>query len=218
MLTRTLTEPVLARTALTAICYALLACAGGTSTTRPAGPPEPSSDVFPRALIEPDTVKLAKSSFATRYDSLAPAGADWFKVVLDTGSLLLVAPHATSQTREGEVKRADAGSGSLAVILGRLTGSTASHWRRPYDVDFRTMGGQSLHGRMTFSSHSHERSGGRGSRTSLRTASPLRRTRQLPGQPPSVCRRFSSRSTPCGSSTVVQTRRRSIGSPSCYKA
>ncbi|HKT59021.1 MAG TPA: hypothetical protein VJQ46_03160 [Gemmatimonadales bacterium] len=108
-------------------------------------------------------------------------------MMLDTGRVLLVAPHATSQIREGQIKQADAGSGSLAVTLGRLTGSSvlytayrspvdpnyyddndfkrrlralvdslhpvlvidlhASHWRRPYDVDFGTMGGESFRGR-----------------------------------------------------------------------
>jgi hypothetical protein len=184
------TRRVLESIALTVVCGAMPACVGVTSTPRPTARPEASRSVFPRADVEPDEVGqavAAERTLATRYDSLPPVGADWFEVVLDTGRVLLVAPHATSQLREGQVKRADAGSGSLALILGRITGSTviyttyrspadpnyydnnefksrlrmlvdslhpvlvldlhASHWQRPYDIDFGTIGGESLRGR-----------------------------------------------------------------------
>jgi hypothetical protein len=151
--------------------------------------PNSPRPLFPRAIVtkeDVDSAVVIEKRFAVRYDSVAPSGTAWFQVREDTGVVLLVAPHATSQLREGAAKPADGGSGSLAEMMSRATGSSviytvyqspsdpnyyddnefkvalralvlkakpvlvldlhASHWRRPYDVDFGTMGGQSLLG------------------------------------------------------------------------
>ena len=59
-----------------------------------------------------------------RYDTLAPPGTEWFEVLTGTGPVLVSAPHATRPTRNGKLRFADAGTGSLAVSLHNLTGCT----------------------------------------------------------------------------------------------
>ena len=180
----------LATYAFTISSWTLAACAATTGTSQPSTGARPLDGALVPAIIEPAHVAAAvtaESTLATRYDSLAPGGTEWFVTHPDTGAVLIVAPHATSQMRNGEVKRPDAGTGSLAVTLSRLTGAAviyttyrapsdpnyydqndfkrrlavlvdslhplmvldlhASAYRRPYDIDFGTMAGASLHGR-----------------------------------------------------------------------
>lgn len=140
-----------------------------------------------RALVEPDMVERAIASereLAKRYET---TGEPWFATRHGAARVLIVAGHATAQTREGSLKRADSGTGSLAMLVAELTDAPAiwttsmspsdpnyyddnafkeqlaamiekhrpilvldlhaSHSFRPYDVDFGTMNGGSLHGR-----------------------------------------------------------------------
>ena len=140
-----------------------------------------------RAFIEPAMVERAiahEKELAAQYDT---AGEPWFTTREGNGRVLIVAGHATSQTREGKRKGPDSGTGSLALLVAELTDSPAiwttrmspsdpnyyddnafkaelarmierhrpilvldlhaSHWLRPYDVDFGTMNGTSLPGR-----------------------------------------------------------------------
>lgn len=82
---------------------------------------------FPRAIVTKENVDSAlrvESRYTARGDSLAPPGSSWFNIIRDTGVVLLVAPHATPPVRDGDVRFADGGSGSLAILLSRLTGSS----------------------------------------------------------------------------------------------
>src|SRR5579862_6173722 len=56
--------------------------------------------------------------------SRLPKGNEaWFVATSGCAEVLITAPHATAQTREGSLKVADSGTGSLALALGRLTGA-----------------------------------------------------------------------------------------------
>jgi hypothetical protein len=51
----------------------------------------------------------------------APEGTKWFRFLPgESGRIMFLAPHATSQTREGSIKAADAGTGSLIEVLNIL--------------------------------------------------------------------------------------------------
>jgi hypothetical protein len=76
-----------------------------------------------KAFIEPDIID-AMLNDEVRFrlnDSLhAPSGKNWFEFMPGNSKVLVVAPHATSQVRNGNVKRADSGTGSLAITLNKL--------------------------------------------------------------------------------------------------
>ena len=149
-----------------------------------------SAAIFPKAVVGIEDIELAvKTEWELRknYDLPPNAGEPWFTVIEGASKVLVSAPHATAQIREGKSKFADSGTGALAVLLNKLAKTTtiytvrqspsdpnfyddndykrtlgkliddrhpvlvldlhASHTYRPYDVDFGTMGGQSLKGR-----------------------------------------------------------------------
>lgn len=140
-----------------------------------------------RAFIEPEMVERAIANervIAANYETTVEP---WFTTREGTARVLIVAGHAAAQTREGKLKRADSGTGSLAMLVAELTNAPAiwttsmspsdpnyyddnafkqqlaamiekhkpilvldlhaSHSFRPYDADFGTMNGKSLHGR-----------------------------------------------------------------------
>lgn len=146
--------------------------------------------IFPRALVKIEDVETAINTeweLRKYYDVPPKEGEPWFSVIDGSSKVLVSAPHATAQIREGKSKFADAGTGALAVMLNKLAKTTviyttrqspsdpnfydnndfkatlgrliesrrpklvldlhASHWYRPYDVDFGTMGGASIKGR-----------------------------------------------------------------------
>lgn len=84
--------------------------------------------ILKRALITKHHVQEAidlEKDFSKRYESSPPIGHSWFEVKHGTASaVLIVAGHATSPTREGKLRFPDAGTGSLAVLLHRLTNTT----------------------------------------------------------------------------------------------
>jgi hypothetical protein len=147
----------------------------------------PAATPLERAIVTREHVEAAivtERLLASSYETLPSVDEAWFEVKRGKIPVLLVAGHATAQTREGSLKTADRGTGSLAVALHEMTGATviyttrrspsdpnyyddnefkrtvgelvreirprivldlhASHAYRPYDVDFGTMGGQSL--------------------------------------------------------------------------
>jgi hypothetical protein len=157
--------------------------------TNPANA-EPSKPLFPRALVKTEDVAAAiRTEWELRkvYEVLPKEGEAWFSDIEGTSSVLVSAPHATAQMREGKMKFADSGTGALAVMLHALAKTSviyttrmspsdpnfyddnaykarlremiasrrpklvldlhASHWYRPYDIDFGTMNGQSIVGR-----------------------------------------------------------------------
>jgi hypothetical protein len=172
------------RRGIVALMRLLLAAALVLLTSCATAPPPP---VLERALVEPEMIERAianERDLAARYETL---GEPWFATRDGKARVLIVAGHATAQTREGKLKRADSGTGSLAMLVAELTDAPAiwttamspsdpnfyddnafkaelaamlekhrpilvldlhaSHYFRPYDVDFGTMGGQSIRGR-----------------------------------------------------------------------
>jgi len=162
--------------------FALFAC----QSPSPRGS-APSDLAIPRAVITVENVQEAiriEADLAPNYEVLPKEGEPWFAVERGPSRVLVVAPHATNPTREGKLRFADAGTGSLALMLHRLAQTTViyttkaspsdpnyyddndfkrtladlirevkpalvldlhgSHFFRPYDVDFGTMGGKSL--------------------------------------------------------------------------
>nr|MBI3614799.1 ketol-acid reductoisomerase [Nitrospirota bacterium] len=94
-----------------------------------------------RFLVTKDHVRETiehEKAFAQYYDVKAPAGENWFAIDLGTSPVLIVAGHATAQTREGKRKAADRGTGSLAVMLHKLAGATAIYtvYESPSDPNY----------------------------------------------------------------------------------
>ncbi|HEX6177492.1 MAG TPA: ketol-acid reductoisomerase [Thermoanaerobaculia bacterium] len=93
----------------------LLLLAGCRSVTPPP--------VLERAIVTREHVEAAvemEKQLAANYES---EGEPWFEVRPGTARVLIVAGHATAQTREGSMKAPDRGTGSLAVALHELTGA-----------------------------------------------------------------------------------------------
>lgn len=169
------------RVAFLSSAIGILAC------TLQAGDRKP---LFPKALVTTEDVQEAIRTewrLQKDYETFANDGENWFAVLPGTSRVLISAPHATAQMREGKLKFADAGTGALAVMLHKLVNSTviytthcspsdpnfyddndykrklealikeakpslvfdlhASHWYRPYDVDFGTLNGLSIRGK-----------------------------------------------------------------------
>jgi hypothetical protein len=94
-----------------------------------------------RAIVTREHVEAAieyERALSQRYDVLPAEGEEWFEIRRGTIPVIVVAGHATAQTREGERKVADRGTGSLAVALHELTGATVIHTirRSPSDPNF----------------------------------------------------------------------------------
>lgn len=97
--------------------------------------------LFPRAIVEPKMVTDAaafEATLAPHAEVLATDGAPWWTLTPGPSKVLLVAGHATAQTREGEKKVADGGTGSLAWLLGQLTGCAvlATTFMSPSDPNY----------------------------------------------------------------------------------
>lgn len=67
-----------------------------------------------------DTLIAFESSLKPNYEKPAPTGSNWFKYLPGKRMVLITAPHATAQMREGKVKIADGGTGSLAYELNKI--------------------------------------------------------------------------------------------------
>lgn len=163
---------------------------GAFAATVQAGDPKP---LFPKALVATEDIQEAiriEWTLQNDYETFAKDGQDWFTVLRGDSRVLVSAPHATAQMREGKLKFADAGTGALAVMLHKLVNTTviytthcspsdpnfyddndykrklealikevkpsfvfdlhASHWYRPYDLDFGTLNGLSIRGKETW--------------------------------------------------------------------
>jgi hypothetical protein len=106
----------------------------GCRTTTVAPPLE-------RAIVTREHVEAAiatEQRLAPVYETLPGAGEPWFEVRRGRIPVLVVAGHATAQTREGALKTADRGTGSLAVALHEMTGATAifTTRRSPSDPNY----------------------------------------------------------------------------------
>ena len=94
-----------------------------------------------KAFVTAEHVKqalAAEEKLAASYDVPPPAGEPWFRLLPGNARVLVVAGHATAQTREGNRKPADAGTGSLAFLLNRLAGTPVlqSTWMSPSDSNY----------------------------------------------------------------------------------
>lgn len=67
-----------------------------------------------------------------------PAGVPWFEFLDASGDVLVTAPHATAQMREGKLKGSDLGTGPLAVVLHRMAGVPVLYttWASPSDPNY----------------------------------------------------------------------------------
>jgi hypothetical protein len=100
-----------------------------------------SSDLFPIALVTVDDVNKASTfekELAKHYEVVAPPGEAWFKILDGSSRVMVLAPHATAQMRQGQVKQADGGTGSLAYMLNQLAGCPTIYttYESPSDPNF----------------------------------------------------------------------------------
>jgi len=76
-----------------------------------------------RAIVMPKNIEhiiASESKLAENYNSIAPKDSSWFEYRTGSKKVLITAGHATSHMREGKIKRADGGTGSLGVELNKL--------------------------------------------------------------------------------------------------
>ena len=101
-------------------------------------PPYPAIE---KAIILPSHVEKAiatEQRLSATYETLPAESQPWFEAMPGTARVLIVAGHATAQTREGAMKVPDRGTGALAVALHELTGATVIYTtlRSPSDPNF----------------------------------------------------------------------------------
>ena len=118
--------------ALVLLVVAATACATDAPPARATLDPP-----LARALVTVEDVQRSiddEKVFAQSYDRLPRPGEPWFVVLDGCAEVLLTAPHATKPTRDGALRFADTGTGSLATSLHRLTGARVNstpRWRAP---------------------------------------------------------------------------------------
>lgn len=86
-----------------------------------------STPLFERALITPEHIETsirAEQNLAKTYSVLPTNGEAWFTVLPGRSRIIVVAPHATQPTRDGKLRFADEGTGSLAIMLNQLADVT----------------------------------------------------------------------------------------------
>jgi len=101
----------------------------------------PATTPLERAIVTREHVEAAVATerlLSTSYETFPAEGEAWFVVKRGRIPVLVVAGHATAQTREGSLKTADRGTGSLAVALHEMTGATAIYTTRrsPSDPNY----------------------------------------------------------------------------------
>ena len=77
-----------------------------------------------RAMVVPaniDSIIAYEKRFSANDSTPPPENVSWFEYLKGTKNILVIAAHATAQTREGKIRQADAGTGSLAIALNKLT-------------------------------------------------------------------------------------------------
>ena len=67
-----------------------------------------------------DSLIAYEKPFTEHGTIAAAAGSNWFIFMNGEKNILVMAPHATAQTREGKIKIPDGGTGSLAIALHTL--------------------------------------------------------------------------------------------------
>lgn len=77
-----------------------------------------------KAIITPanvDSIIVYEKRFSANDSVLPPQKVAWFEYIKGTRNILVIAGHATAQMRDGKIKQPDAGTGSLAIELNKLT-------------------------------------------------------------------------------------------------
>jgi hypothetical protein len=102
-----------------------------------------SSNTNQRAFVEPayiDSMIHYEKYFTANEKTLAPNNKSWFVFESGTKPILFIAGHATAQTREGRIKGADGGTGSLAIELNKLSKVPVLYttYQSPQDPNFYT--------------------------------------------------------------------------------
>ena len=100
-----------------------------------------SSQTPPKAIITAEDVRAAiclETPFTQMARQIAPDGTPWFTREKGPSRVLVLAPHATAQMREGKMKEPDSGTGSLAMSLNRIAGTTVlvTTYMSPSDPNF----------------------------------------------------------------------------------
>jgi hypothetical protein len=128
--------------AVLAVVLGGFAIACQRSVDRPRPPPTslaPASVIlFPRAFVgnaEVGRAAATEACFEAVYEAAPAPGEAWFAHKQGESRVLIVAGHATSQLRDGKVKRADGGTGALALALHELAGATALYTTRQSPLD-----------------------------------------------------------------------------------
>ncbi len=76
-----------------------------------------------RAIVMPKNIQriiAMENKLSENYTVPAPKDSSWFEYRTGSKKILITAGHATAHMREGNIKRADGGTGSLAMELNNL--------------------------------------------------------------------------------------------------
>ncbi|UCZ77709.1 hypothetical protein LHL03_11470 [Pectobacterium carotovorum] len=87
-----------------------------------------SNSHFEKALLTPEQINeaIVYQKDADKNSDVKPKeGEKWFNVILGQEPIIISAPHATEPFRDGKYRFSDGGgTAALAIMLGKLTGST----------------------------------------------------------------------------------------------
>lgn len=81
-------------------------------------------DKTKRAIVIPshvDSIIVYEKRFSANEIISPPKNTAWFEYIKGTKNILFIAGHATAHIREGKIKQADGGTGSIAIELNKLT-------------------------------------------------------------------------------------------------
>ena len=81
-------------------------------------------DKTQKAIITPaniDSIIVYEKTFSENDSNPPPKYVSWFDYNKGTKKILIIAGHATAQIRDGKIKQADVGTGSLAIELNKLS-------------------------------------------------------------------------------------------------
>lgn len=67
-----------------------------------------------------DSLIIYEKQFFKNDSLFAPKGEKWFRYLKGSKKILITAPHATAQTRKGQVKQSESGTGALALALHKM--------------------------------------------------------------------------------------------------
>lgn len=76
-----------------------------------------------RAVVTPasiDSIMMYEKIFAANDSTPPPQNQSWFEYLKGRKNILIIAPHATAQTREGKIRQADSGTGAFVMELNRI--------------------------------------------------------------------------------------------------